>query len=58
MAELQLVRTWTGATLYGFLRVSHFSPVTYWIYNPCRLGTEMVALVSVPWLVHILLPVP
>ena len=27
-------------------------------YNPCRLGTEMVALVRVIRLVHILLPVP
>ena len=26
--------------------------------NPCRLGTEMVALVIVIWLAHILLPVP
>ena len=26
--------------------------------NPCRLGTEMVALVRVIWLVHVLLPVP
>ena len=25
---------------------------------PCRLGTEMVALVIVVWLAHILLPVP
>ena len=26
--------------------------------NPCRLGTEMVTLVSVIRLVHVLLPVP
>ena len=26
--------------------------------NPCRLGTEMVALVRVVRLVHVLLPVP
>ena len=38
--------------------VSHLSPATYWIFNPCRLGTEMVALVRVIRLVHVLLPVP
>ena len=27
--------------------VSHLSPATYWIYNPCRLGTEMVTSVRV-----------
>ena len=37
--------------------VSHPSPATYWIWHPCRLGTEMVALVRVIRLVHILLPV-
>ena len=37
--------------------VSHSSPATYWFDNPCRLGTEMVALVRVVRLVHILLPV-
>ena len=38
--------------------VSHLIPATYWIYNPCRLGTEMVTSVRVIRLVHILLPVP
>ena len=38
--------------------VSHPSPATYWFDNPCRLGTEMVALVRVIRLVHVLLPVP
>ena len=37
--------------------VSHLSPATYWICNPCRLGTEMATSVSFR-LVHILLLVP
>ena len=53
MAELRLVRTWTGASLQEV-------PWSCGVldFQSLPLGTVMVSLVDVIWLVHMLLPVP
>ena len=53
MAELRLVRTWTGASLREV-------PLSCGVldFQSLPLGTVMVALVDVIRLVHMLLPVP
>ena len=45
VAELRLIGAQTGATLYWYLCVSHLVMRPIGFYNPCRLGTELVALV-------------